>query len=66
MDRLDHQSVSLTFFPNTIHCANADQHHSWPKMMYTDHGQRMSERLWAETLEELKFAGVKETLRKNP
>jgi hypothetical protein len=30
--------------------------------MYTDHGHRMSEKLWGETLEELKFAGVKEKL----
>jgi hypothetical protein len=30
--------------------------------MYTDQGQQMGERLWNETLEELKFASVKEKL----
>ncbi|KAF1952102.1 NAD(P)-binding protein [Byssothecium circinans] len=35
---------------------------SWPKTMYTDQGHKMSEKLWDETLEELKFAGVKEKL----
>jgi hypothetical protein len=30
--------------------------------MYTDQGRKMSERLWDETLEELKFAGVAEKL----
>jgi hypothetical protein len=30
--------------------------------MYTDQGHQLSERLWDETLEELKFAGVKEKL----
>jgi hypothetical protein len=30
--------------------------------MYTDQGRQMSEKLWDETLEELKFAGVKEKL----
>jgi hypothetical protein len=30
--------------------------------MYTDQGLQMRERLWDETLEELKFAGVKEKL----
>ena len=32
--------------------------------MYTDQGHQMSERLWDETLEELKFAGVKDFFRK--
>jgi len=31
--------------------------------MYTEQGHRMGEKLWEETLEELKFAGVKEKLR---
>ncbi|KAF1970988.1 NAD(P)-binding protein [Bimuria novae-zelandiae CBS 107.79] len=35
---------------------------AWPKTMYTDEGHQMGERLWDETLEELKFAGVKEKL----
>ncbi|KAH5139448.1 hypothetical protein HBI56_226380 [Parastagonospora nodorum] len=35
---------------------------AWPKTMYTDQGQQMGERLWNETLEELKFASVKEKL----
>jgi hypothetical protein len=30
--------------------------------MYTDQGHQMRERLWDETLEELKFAGVEDTL----
>jgi hypothetical protein len=30
--------------------------------MYTDQGQQLCDRLWDETLEELKFAGVKEKL----
>ncbi|KAF1834212.1 NAD(P)-binding protein [Decorospora gaudefroyi] len=35
----------------------------WPKTMYTDQGRKMSEKLWDETLEELKFAGVKGKLQ---
>jgi hypothetical protein len=62
MDRLDHQSVSLNFMPFTIHRPHTDQNYSWPKFMYTDQGRRLSERLWDETLEELKFAGVTERL----
>ncbi|KAF2869148.1 hypothetical protein BDV95DRAFT_596807 [Massariosphaeria phaeospora] len=38
---------------------------AWPKTMYTDKGRQMGERLWDETLEELKFAGVKEKLQKD-
>jgi hypothetical protein len=30
--------------------------------MYTEQGQQMRERLWDETLEELRFAGVKDKL----
>jgi hypothetical protein len=30
--------------------------------MYTEQGRQMGERLWDETLEELKFAGVRERL----
>ncbi|KAF2654129.1 NAD(P)-binding protein [Lophiostoma macrostomum CBS 122681] len=37
---------------------------AWPKTMYTQQGQQLSERLWDETLEELKFAGVREKLQK--
>jgi hypothetical protein len=33
--------------------------------MYTEQGHQMSERLWNETLEELKFAGVREKLQKD-
>jgi hypothetical protein len=33
--------------------------------MYTDQGHQMRERLWDETLEELKFAGVKGKLSKD-
>ncbi|KAF2445319.1 NAD(P)-binding protein [Karstenula rhodostoma CBS 690.94] len=35
---------------------------AWPKTMYTDQGHHMGERLWDETLEELKFARVEEKL----
>jgi len=35
---------------------------SWPVMMYTDYGRRMSDKLWNETMEELRFAGVNEVL----
>ncbi|KAF2823614.1 NAD(P)-binding protein [Ophiobolus disseminans] len=38
---------------------------AWPKAMYTDKGHQMGERLWDETIEELKFAGVKEYLQKD-
>lgn len=31
-------------------------------MMYTPKGKRTTERLWEETIEELEFAGVSETL----
>jgi hypothetical protein len=41
---------------------NTNEDHSWPKTMYTDQGHQISEKLWDETLEELKFAGVKEKL----
>jgi hypothetical protein len=34
-------------------------------MMYTDQGHQLCDRLWDETLEELKFAGVKEKLQKD-
>ncbi|KAL5113211.1 hypothetical protein ACEQ8H_008918 [Pleosporales sp. CAS-2024a] len=34
----------------------------WPKFMYTEQGRQMSEKLWSETLEELRFAAVKEKL----
>jgi hypothetical protein len=49
----------------TVNCHNADHNHSWPKMMYTDQGHQLCDRLWDETLEELKFAGVKEKLQKD-
>jgi hypothetical protein len=57
--------VSLTSFPDTVRCSVADQTSSWPKTMYTEQGHQMRERLWDETLEELKFAGVKERLLKD-
>ncbi|KAJ9150678.1 NAD(P)-binding protein [Pleurostoma richardsiae] len=31
---------------------------AWPVIMYTDHGRRLSDKLWKETMEELRFAGV--------
>jgi hypothetical protein len=40
--------------------------YSWPKTMYTNQGRQMGERLWEETLEELRFAGVKEKLEQRP
>ena len=33
-------------------------------MMYTEEGRETAQRLWAETLEELEFGGVKEALSK--
>jgi hypothetical protein len=33
--------------------------------MYTDHGKRMGQKLWDETLEELRFAGITEELLKD-
>jgi len=32
--------------------------------MYTEEGRQMGDRLWDETLEELKFAGVREKFSK--
>jgi hypothetical protein len=52
--------VSLNSPPNTVYCADLGL--SWPKTMYTEQGRQMGERLWDETLEELKFAGVRERL----
>jgi hypothetical protein len=54
------------FVPKYCPLPNADHNHSWPKTMYTEQGRQMRERLWEETLEELKFAGVKEKLGKDP
>jgi hypothetical protein len=33
-------------------------------MMYSDQGRRISDKLWKETMEELRFAGVYEALDK--
>lgn len=54
------------FIPDIAYCFNADENHSWPKTMYMDEGRQMGERLWNETLDELKFAEVQEKLRTNP
>lgn len=32
--------------------------------MYTDEGRRISDKLWEETLQELRFAGVEDVLQK--
>jgi hypothetical protein len=34
----------------------------FPKLMYTEEGKKCMERLWNETMEELKFANVKDIL----
>ncbi|KAF2120343.1 hypothetical protein BDV96DRAFT_323769 [Lophiotrema nucula] len=38
--------------------------HAYHRMMYTEEGMMTTERLWAETLGELKFAGVDEILER--
>ena len=45
-----------------VHIAN-NKGCRYPPIMYTESGRRMTGRLWAETLEELKFAGVESTLK---
>lgn len=35
----------------------------WPPMMYTEEGRRLGERLWDETMAELRFAEIEELLK---
>lgn len=48
--------------PICRHWLDVDCFYSWPKAMYTEQGREQGEKLWAGTLEELKFAGVGEKL----
>ena len=48
--------------PAEKHCDLVASHYGWPVMMYSDLGRRMSDKLWNETMEELRFAGVYEVL----
>jgi hypothetical protein len=58
-DELEDCSVSLPYVYVEM-CADFSPR--FHQMMYTPEGQKTTERLWEETLDELNFAGVKEII----